>query len=71
MEKFSFNLFIFVVILIFATHLEMMAEAKEPVISCRCNKTEDCDGICALCSNYKCNNNRCTCLSDAPPFSLF
>ncbi|KAG4116153.1 hypothetical protein ERO13_D12G151790v2 [Gossypium hirsutum] len=69
MEKFSFNLFIFSVILIFAT--QMIAEARGPVISCRCNKTEDCHGICALCSNYKCNNNRCTCLSDTPPFSLF
>ncbi|KAG4170443.1 hypothetical protein F383_19274 [Gossypium arboreum] len=68
MEKFSFNLFIFTTILIFATHSEMMAEARGPVISCRCSKTEDCHGICAACPNYKCINNLCTCLSDAPPF---
>ncbi|KAB1999540.1 hypothetical protein ES319_D12G169200v1 [Gossypium barbadense] len=66
MEKLSFNLFIFAIILIFATR--MMAEARGPVISCRCSKTEDCHGICAACPNYKCINNLCTCLSDAPPF---
>ncbi|TYH96349.1 hypothetical protein ES332_A12G170800v1 [Gossypium tomentosum] len=42
MEKFSFNLFIFAAILIFATHSEMMAEARGPVISCRCSEIEDC-----------------------------
>ncbi|MFQ6654224.1 hypothetical protein Gotur_025298 [Gossypium turneri] len=46
----------------------MMAEARGPVISCRCSKTEDCHSICAACPNYKCINNLCTCLSDAPPF---
>ncbi|MBA0772818.1 hypothetical protein Gotri_008135 [Gossypium trilobum] len=46
----------------------MMAEARGPVISCRCSKTEDCHGICGACPNYKCINNLCTCLSDAPPF---
>ncbi|KAG4170447.1 hypothetical protein ERO13_A12G147350v2 [Gossypium hirsutum] len=66
MEKFSFNLFIFAVILIFAT--QMMAEARGPVISCRCSKIEDCQGICAVCPNYNCINNLCTCLSGAPPF---
>ncbi|TYG41473.1 hypothetical protein ES288_D12G177600v1 [Gossypium darwinii] len=68
MAKFSFNLFIFAVILIFATHSEMMAEARGPVISCRCSKTEDCQGICTVCPNYSCINNICTCLSNAPAF---
>ncbi|KAG4170446.1 hypothetical protein ERO13_A12G147325v2 [Gossypium hirsutum] len=40
MEKFSFNLFIFVVILIFATHSEMMAEGRGPVISCNAVKSK-------------------------------
>nr|KJB50320.1 hypothetical protein B456_008G163400 [Gossypium raimondii] len=66
MAKFSFNLFIFAIILIFAT--QMMAEARGPVISCRCSKTEDCQGICAVCPNYSCINNLCTCLSNAPLF---
>ncbi|TYH39436.1 hypothetical protein ES332_D12G178300v1 [Gossypium tomentosum] len=66
MAKFSFNLFIFAVILIFAT--QMMAEARGPVISCRCSKIEDCQGICAVCPNYSCINNLCTCLSNTPPF---
>ncbi|KAG8475503.1 hypothetical protein CXB51_032322 [Gossypium anomalum] len=68
MEKFSFNLFIFATILIFATHSEMMAEARGPVILYRCSEIEGCHGICAACPNYKCINNLCTCLSDAPPF---
>ncbi|KAB2052987.1 hypothetical protein ES319_A12G157000v1 [Gossypium barbadense] len=66
MEKFSFNLFIFAGILV--ADSEMMAEARGPIILCRCSKIEDCQGICAVCPNYNCINNLCTCLSGAPPF---
>ncbi|TYG61014.1 hypothetical protein ES288_D07G114400v1 [Gossypium darwinii] len=65
----SWNLVIFAVILMFTTHTEMVAEARGPIISFRCHRSEDCGSVCAKCPTCTCLFRLCTCPTD-PPWPL-
>ncbi|WRX13192.1 hypothetical protein QQP08_005679 [Theobroma cacao] len=60
MDK-SYLSLVLLAVLIFASHWEMGAEARGPIISFKCNKTSDCGSVCSKCPACKCIDHFCTC----------